>query len=109
MKEHCGYVVTDVDYRASDVVLACCWCGAGVVLAAFSNGVLWRVQVVEAVVGVKKGREGEVSYRLKWQDWGHNHNTWEPLCNIEVPHLLLGLPPTNVDLSLCHLHCRTLV
>ena len=79
------------------------------VLAALSNGVLWRVQVVEAVVGVKKGRGGQVSYRLKWQDWGHNHNTWEPLCNIEVPHLLLGLPPTDVDLSLCHPHCRTLV
>ncbi|XP_063729062.1 chromobox protein homolog 1-like [Symsagittifera roscoffensis] len=53
-----------------------------------SESVLEEQYVVESVVGKKVTKKGKVQYLLKWKNWPHSANTWEPAENLDCPELL---------------------
>ena len=45
------------------------------------------VFIVEKVLDKRKTR-GEIKYLLKWRNYSHEHNSWEPLDNLDCPDLI---------------------
>ncbi|XP_075242519.1 chromobox protein homolog 1-like [Convolutriloba macropyga] len=52
------------------------------------DGEVEEQYVVEAVVDKKINKKGKVKYLLKWKNWPHASNTWEPAENLDCPELL---------------------
>jgi len=44
--------------------------------------------VVESVVDKKVSKKGKIKYLLKWKNFPHSANTWEPAENLDCPDLL---------------------